>query len=208
LLAALSQSESLPRHLIYVGTTGIYGDCRGEWLDETRPPAPQTPRARRRLAAETRLREFGRRTGCRVSLLRAPGIYAAERLPRERLLAGTPTLRPEDDVYTNHIHADDLAAACIAALRRGRANRVYIVVDSGEMRLGEYFDAVAAALGLPLPPRLSRSELAAAVSPVQLSFMSESRRIRNRRLLQELKLRLRYPHVGDTLATLPPPSVY
>lgn len=199
LLAALAKGESLPRRLIYVSTTGVYGDCAGERIDETRPLRPMTARARRRVDAEKRLRSAGIRQGMQIVLLRAPGIYAADRLPLERLRAGTPALVAAEDPFSNHIHADDLAAACIAALGRGGANRAYNVVDDSDLRMGEYFDRVADAFGLPRPPRLSRDEIGRVLSPVQLSFMEESRRIGNRRLKAELKLRLRYPTVDDGL---------
>lgn len=204
LLAALSASKrsggSLPRHLVYVSTTGVYGDCAGAAIDETRRLAASNPRAVRRVDAERVLCDWGRRTGVTVSILRAPGIYAAGRLPVERLQKGLPALVDRDDVFSNHIHADDLAAACLAALRRGAANRVYNVVDDGELKMADYFDKVADAFGLPRPPRLARGELAGVLSPVQLSFMRESRRIGNRRLKQELKLRLAYPTVDAGLA--------
>jgi nucleoside-diphosphate-sugar epimerase len=161
-----------------------------------------TDRARRRADAEARLRCFGRMQGACVSILRIPGIYAADREgghPRERLLAGTPVLRAEDDVYTNHIHADDLARACIAALHRGAPQRVVHASDDTELRMGDYFDLAADLCGLPRPPRIGREQAAAQMSAVRLSFMSESRRLRNRRLKQELHVRLRYPTVREGL---------
>jgi nucleoside-diphosphate-sugar epimerase len=197
LLAALGRGQSLPRRLIYVSTTGIYGDCGGARIDETRRANAESARAGRRLDAERCLRAWGRRTGVTVSILRAPGIYAADRLPLERLKKGLPALSENDDVYSNHIHADDLAAACIAALRHGRSNRAYNVVDDSDLRMGDYFDRVAAAFRLPPPPRLSRVEAGRSLSPLQMSFMCESRRIGNRRLKEELKMRLAYPTVDD-----------
>ena len=197
LLAALGKGKSLPRRLIYVSTTGIYGDCGGALIDETRRVNAESSRACRRVDAERCLRAWGGRTGVTVSILRAPGIYAADRLPVERLRKGLPALIEADDVFTNHIHADDLAAACIAALHRGRGNRTYNVVDDSDLRMAEYFDRVAAAFGLPPPVRLTRDEAALQLSPMQMSFMRESRRIGNRRLKNELKLRLAYPTIDD-----------
>ncbi|HEX6735083.1 MAG TPA: SDR family oxidoreductase, partial [Azonexus sp.] len=200
LLAALSAGGSLPRQLIYVSTTGVYGDCAGALIDETRPCRAQNARAVRRVDAESCLREWGRRCGVRVCILRAPGIYAADRLPLERLQKGLPALLAAEDAYSNHIHAEDLAAACVAALRHGDANRVYNAVDDSQLRMADYFDRVADAFALARPPRLSRSAAAEILSPLQLSFMRESRRIGNRRLKQELKLRLAYPTVADGIA--------
>lgn len=198
LLAALRQHR--PRCLVYVSTTGVYGDCNGAVIDETRHLNPQSPRAMRRVDAETRLRHFAQTTNCRVVILRAPGIYAAERLPLERLQRGIPALIAAEDVYSNHIHADDLAQACVLALHRGKPNRVYNVVDHSDLRMADYFDLVAQHFALPQPPRLPRSELAQIVSPMQLSFMQESRRIKNERCLQELGLSLLYPDITAGLA--------
>lgn len=201
LLQALARAGRV-RRLVYGSTTGVYGDAGGALFDETRRPAPATARAGRRVDAEARLRRYGRAGGVSVSLLRIPGIYAGDRPgghPRERLARGGPVLCAEDDVYTNHIHADDLARACVAALWRGRPQRVVNVCDDTDLRMGDYFDLAADLCGLPRPPRLSRAEAAACLSPMQLSFMGESRRLMNRRLKRELRLRLRYPTVVQGL---------
>ena len=196
-LAALSLAKSLPQRLIYVSTSGVYGDCAGARIDETRPARPITPRARRRVDAERQLRRFGRQNKVRVSILRAPGIYAQDRLPLERLQKGVCALRAEDDVYTNHIHADDLAMLVCAALRYGQANRCYNATDDSEMKMAEYFDLVADRFSLPRVPRISRGEAQTQMSSLQLSFMSESRRLDNRRIKNELRAQLRYPRIED-----------
>jgi nucleoside-diphosphate-sugar epimerase len=186
-------------NLVYVSTTGVYGDCGGQWLDETHPVRPANARARRRVDAERVLRAWARRSGSRLAILRVPGIYAGDRLPIERLRKGTPALRQEDDVHTNHIHADDLAAIVVRALFHAAPGRVYHAVDDSDMTMGAYFDAVADAFGLQRPPRLARAALRAAVSPMMLSFMSESRRLCNARMKAELGVRLAYPTVQDAL---------
>ena len=186
--------------VVYISTTGVYGDCGGAEIDETRPLAPHNARAWRRVDAERTLRSAVQARHGRLAILRAPGIYAADRLPLKRLEEGTPALLGEDDVYTNHIHADDLARIAALALFRGLPGRVYNAVDNTEMKMGDYFDAVADAFGIARPPRLSRAALSAQSTPLRLSFMSESRRIGNARLLQELGVRLRYPSVAAALA--------
>ena len=199
--AALARGGRV-RRIVYASTSGVYGDCAGARFDETRALRPATARARRRVDAEAQLRGTAGAAGVAVSLLRIPGIYASDRdggHPRERLQRGTPVLRAQDDVYTNHIHADDLARACVAALHHALPQRVVHVSDDTELRMGEYFDLAADLCGLPRPPRISRAEAAAQLSPMQLSFMSESRRLDNRRLKRELKLRLRYPTVAEGL---------
>ncbi|MBA5605276.1 SDR family oxidoreductase [Duganella sp. FT3S] len=185
--------------LVYVSTSGVYGDCGGALIDESRPVAPRNGRAQRRVDAEQVLRAWAVRRDAVLSILRVPGIYAGDRLPLKRLREGTPALVEADDVYTNHIHADDLARIVARALLRGQANRVYHAVDDSEMKMGQYFDVVADAHGLARAPRLPRAELERVVTPTLLSFMSESRRMRNTRLKQELGVRLRYPTVADAL---------
>jgi nucleoside-diphosphate-sugar epimerase len=188
--------------MVYVSTSGVYGDCGGALIDETRTVAPHNARARRRVDAERVLRVWARRTGARLAIVRVPGIYAADRLPLRRLEQGTPALLEQDDVYTNHIHADDLARIVALALFRALPGRVYHAVDDSELKMAAYFDTVADAFGMPRPPRLARAQLAGAVSPMLLSFMSESRRLSNARIKGELGVRLRFPLVGPAVAAM------
>jgi nucleoside-diphosphate-sugar epimerase len=191
-----------PQSLVYGSTSGVYGDCQGEVAIETRAVNPETTRAQRRIDAEALVRHHGRASGVPSCILRIPGIYATDRVggtPRERLLKGTPVLQTEDDVYTNHIHADDLARACVAALWRGKPQRVYNVNDDSCLKMGDYFDLAAELYGLPKPPRVPRSTATEQLPLMLLSFMSESRRMDNTRLKTELRLRLRYPTVVDGL---------
>ena len=201
LLQALARKPGLQR-IVYGSTSGVYGDCAGARFDETRAVAPASDRARRRVDAEQRLRVFGRVTGARVTVLRIPGIYAGDREgghPRERVARGTPVLDAADDVFTNHIHADDLARACVAALHRGLPQRVVHASDDTEMKMADYFDLVADLAGLPRPPRVTRAQAASRLSTMQMSFMGESRRLVNRRLKRELRLRLIHPTVATGL---------
>jgi nucleoside-diphosphate-sugar epimerase len=201
LLRALRR-RTPPIAFAYGSTSGVYGDCGGDWVRETRPLRAATSRAQRRVAAERHARFFGRSAGVRSSILRIPGIYAPDRAggtPRERLQRGTPVLRAEDDVYTNHIHADDLARACVAALWRGAPQRVYHVNDDTQLKMGDYFDLAARLYGLAAPARISRAEAQAQLPPMQLSFMSESRRLDNTRMKRELRVRLRFPGVDEGL---------
>jgi nucleoside-diphosphate-sugar epimerase len=201
LLAALSL-RSLPARVVYASTTGVYGDCRGEWVTEIRALNASTDRARRRVDAESHLRAWGRATGVRVTTLRIPGIYAGDRAggrPQERVQRGTPVLNAEDDGYTNHIHADDLARACIAALWRGRPQRVVQVCDDSDLKTGDYYDLVADLSGLPRPARVARAQASEHFSAAQWSFLNESRRLSNERMKRELRLRLLWPTVRENL---------
>ena len=206
LLSALSQGRGrrggLPRRMVYISTSGVYGDCGGAWVSETHPLNSTSPRSQRRVDAEMQIRDWARRNRVNAGILRVPGIYAADRLPLSRIQQGTPGIIASEDGYTNHIHADDLARISVAALQRGKTCRVYHASDDSQLRMGEYFDEVADAFGLPRVPRISRAEAQRVLSPMLLSFMNESRRLTNQRMKRELKVQLSYPAVSDLLATL------
>ena len=204
-LTHMLMRRSAPLSVVYGSTSGVYGDCAGAWVDESRRVNPITPRAQRRVDAEARVHHLGRlrSSAVRVSVLRIPGIYAPDReggTPRERLLRGTPVLAREDDVFTNHIHADDLARACQRALWRGQPQRTYNVNDDSQLLMGDYFDMAAGLYGLPKPPRINRAQAKTELPAMQLSFMSESRRMVNTRMKRELRLQLRYPETKSGLA--------
>ena len=204
-LTRMLMRRSAPLSVVYGSTSGVYGDCAGVWVGESRLVKPITPRAQRRVDAEAHMRHFGRlrSSAVRVSVLRIPGIYAPDReggTPRERLLRGTPVLSRDNDVFTNHIHADDLARACQLALWRGKPQRTYNVNDDSQLLMGDYFDMAAVLYGVAKPPRISRAQAQTELPAMQLSFMSESRRMVNTRMKRELRLQLRYPDVKDGLA--------
>jgi len=202
-LARSLQRRSLPATLVYGSTSGVYGDQQGRWVSEATPVQPSTPRAWRRVDAEASVHALGRSSGVRTTALRIPGIYANDReggTPRGRLERGTPVLCEADDVYTNHIHADDLARACALALWRARPQRNLNVCDNTELKMGDYFDLAADLYQLPRPPRVPRDAAGDRLPLVLLSFMSESRRLHNQRMKAELGLRLRYPTVREGLA--------
>ncbi len=173
LIAALTKGKSLPQQLVYISTSGVYGDCEGAFVDETRVPRP-------------------------------PGTYSEARLPLAQLQAGTPALRAAEDAYTNHIHAADRARAAVAALRFAHSGRAYNAADDSVLKMGDYFDLVADRFGLPRPQRISRAEAGQRIAPDLLSFMNESRRLSNRRIKQELRLKLHYPTVREGVAAQPP----
>jgi nucleoside-diphosphate-sugar epimerase len=201
LVQILSQQGRSVRRLVYISTTGVYGNRNGDFVDETSQLQPTSARAKRRVDAEQTLRYWAASQGVVLTILRVPGIYGPNRLPIERLQNNTPALQESFDAYSNHIHADDLARLTCAALFIGKPQRVINACDGSEQKMGDYFDEVASALHLPKPPRLLPDEVRAQVGPMMWSFMAESRRVRNQRL-GELKRPLKYPRVKDYLKTL------
>ena len=196
----LASLDWAPRRLVYLSTSGVYGDCDGALVDEQRLPNPQTARAKRRADAEAQLQRWCAARDTALTILRVPGIYAADRLPLEGLRAGIAVLRGEEDVYTNHIHADDLAAIVARAFEEDAPAGVFNAADDTHMRMGDWLDLVADHAGLPRAPRVARRQIAALVPPATLEFMGESRRLDNRRLKVVLGVRLRYPTVQQGLA--------
>ncbi len=191
-----------PRRVVYLSTTGVYGDCAGEWVDETWPARPVADRSLRRWDAEETLRRWSQTSGRDLVILRVAGIYGPGRLPLERIRTGTPMVRPEEAPYTNRIHVDDLVAVCRAAMARGVPGAVYNACDGHPSTMTEYFQDVATAAGLPSPPLISLAEAAAHLSGGMLSYLSESRRLRNDRLLQQLGVELRYPSLAAGLRAI------
>lgn len=205
LLAALTRQplakrRILPQRLIYISTSGVYGDCKGKWVSENHPLNPTNARAWRRVDAEKQIRQWGLRNNVQVSILRVPGIYAGERLPIARLQQSTPVLLADEDSYTNHIHANDLARIIMATLNYGKPGRIYHASDDSHLKMGDYFDLVADYFGLPRPPRIPRNQANKSISPSLLSFMNESRRLTNSRIKQELHIDLLYPTVAIGIA--------
>jgi nucleoside-diphosphate-sugar epimerase len=198
-LVAAFRDTGHPRRLVYMSTTGVYGDCGGDWVDETRPPAPVAPRALRRFDAEEVLRAWSQESGAELVILRVAGIYGPGRLPLERIRQGLPLAREEDSPWSNRIHADDLVAACVAAMDLGTPGAVYNACDGYPTTMTDYFLRVADAAGLPRPALLPLNEAAGKLSPGMMSYLAESRRLSNRRLLEELGLRLRYPNLAAGL---------
>ncbi len=194
-----------PRRAVYISTSGVYGDHQGRWLTESSRQLARTTRACRRQWAEQSWRAAARRQGragrpLRVSLLRAPGIYALDRLPTARLARGEPGIVASEDSLSNHIHAADLAQAMVLALFRGRPLRSYNIVDDAPHTMGEWFDQVADFTGLPRVARISRAEAQTQLSPTMLSYLNESRQLSNQRAKRELRWRLRYPSTADFFA--------
>jgi len=188
-----------PRRVIYISTSGVYGDCRGAWVDEDTAPNPQTDRARRRLDAENRLWYWSRQTGVGVTVLRVGGIYGPGRLPEARLRRRAPILVEEQCGYTNRIHVEDLVSTCLAAGESTHGSRVYNVSDGHPGNMSGYFKAVARRLGLPPPEEIPMEEAQKRLSLEMMSYLLESRRMDNRRMLSELGVRLRYPDLGAGL---------
>lgn len=206
LLRGLRETGELPTRVVYISTTGVYGDCGGDWVDESHPVQPGADRSRRRLHAENTLREWGAECAVEWVILRVAGIYGPDRLPLNRLREGLPVVRAQQAPYTNRIHEDDLAQVCAAAMQRPVAGEVFNVSDGHPGTMADYFDAVAERAGLPLPPKISMDEAAGRLSPGMLSYMRESRRLDNGKMLRLLGVELRYPTLETGLAACFPDS--
>ncbi len=193
------KESASPRRVVYLSTSGVYGDCGGAWVDESRAANPQVDRARRRLDAELRWQAWSRQTGGELVILRVAGIYGPGKLPVQRLQSGQPMVSEADSPITNHIHTLDLVQICLAAMQRGRSGEVYNVSDGHPGSMTGYFNQVADFLQLPRPPVITRQQAEQQLSPGMLSYLRESRRLSNGKLLNELGVVLRYPSLDAGL---------
>lgn len=184
---------NLPQRIVLISTTGVYGDCQGEWVTEDRPARPQADRAKRRLAAEMALHRWGETYNVPVVILRVPGIYGLGRLPVERQRSGEPVLCEAESPFSNRIHADDLARACLAAAHRDKASGIYNICDGHPTTMTDFFYRVADLLQLPRPPAITLEQARRQLGAGMLSYLAESKRLDNRRMREELGIEPLYP---------------
>ncbi|HEY3857987.1 MAG TPA: SDR family oxidoreductase [Gammaproteobacteria bacterium] len=189
----------LPARFLYLSTTGVYGDCEGRWIDEEEPLKPSTYRAQRRISAEDAVRRWCGEQGIDWMVLRVPAIYGPGRLLTERLKSGMPTVRSEECSFTNRIHIDDLVAVCHSVMEDAKGGAVYNVSDGHPSTITDYLFLLAELTGMPKPPLISMQEAERMLSPSIMSFMKESKRIKNEKLLRETGLTLRYPDLQSGL---------
>lgn len=193
-------ADALPARVVLVSTSGVYGDCQGEWVDESRPARPDADRAHRRFDAESTLRRWAGEQAVPFVILRVPGIYGPGRLPVERLTRRLPVLRESESPWSNRVHVDDLASACLAAARRGVSGAVYNISDGHPSTMTDYFNKVADAVGLSRPPQITMGEARVQLSEGMQSYLAESKRLDNRRMREELGVEPQYPDLAQGLA--------
>ena len=199
LIEALQTSGKLPSRIVYISTTGVYGDCQGRWVNEDEPVKPEADRAKRRLDAEQQLLAWSRHSGVEVIILRVAGIYGPGKLPLARLKKGMPVIREQEAPFTNRIHSADLVSIAIAAMQRGKPGEIYHACDGHPGTMTDYFKQVALKAGLPEPPEISLSEGNKQLSAGMMSYMRESRRLSNEKTLRELDIKLQYPTLKEGL---------
>ena len=184
------------KRIVLISTTGVYGDSQGEWIDEKTQVNPKAERAHRRLSAEQQLINWAKKTVSEYIILRVPGIYAKDRLPLARLKKQLPIVRAEEAGWTNRIHADDLAQVCKIAMESACHNEIINACDGNPSTMTDYFNQVADYSNLPRPPQISMAEARETLSSGMLSYLSESRRISNKKMLAVLKVKLQYPDLS------------
>ncbi|NNJ90170.1 MAG: SDR family oxidoreductase, partial [Gammaproteobacteria bacterium] len=199
LITALKKHQTPPSRIVYISTTGVYGDCQGKWINEDAPVNPQVDRAKRRYDAEQQLLEYGKAQGTDIIILRVAGIYGPGKLPLKRISEGHPVVRKEDSPFTNRIHSADLVKMAVAAMQKGRQGAIYHACDGHPGTMAEYFTAVADKAGLPFPAEISLEDAKHKLSAGMMSYMRESRRLRNEKTLAELGITLDYPTLESGL---------
>jgi nucleoside-diphosphate-sugar epimerase len=181
--------------LIYIGSTGVYGQSHGEWVDEQSACEPTREGGRVCLDAEQALMAYP--LGRRAIILRLAGIYGPERIPqRSALDSGGPIAAPAEG-YLNLIHVDDAVSAVLAAEARGKPPALYVLSDGHPVARREFYAELARLAGASAP----RFELPAAGSP-KAQRAESSKRVNNARIVRELGLRLEYPSYREGLAAI------
>ena len=193
LFSFLEKVGDAPKRIVLISTTGVYGDRKGEWIDEKTPVSPVADRAHRRLSAEVSLKEWAQTSHRKYMILRVPGIYAQDRLPLARLQKGLPVVNEAEAGFTNRIHADDLAQACLLAIESSHSNEIINITDGQPSTMTDYFNQVADYAGLPRPPQISMQEAEKTLSAGMVSYLKESRRIKNQKMLEVLGINLKFP---------------
>ena len=197
-ISSLQQAPP-PATIIYMSATSVYSETGGGIVTEDSPTEPASAMGKRRLDAEQAFREYGEQAGAAVIILRVSGIYGPGRLPLMQVSQGQPLLREEEAGPSNRIHADDLAAVCLAAADRGLPGEIFNVSDGNPSSMTSYFNACADLLGYPRQPQVTLAEARQVMSPLMLSYVTESRVVDNSRMLDRLGGRLRYPTMRDGL---------
>lgn len=190
-LASIS-ADKLPNKLVLISTTAVYGDTGGDWITESSPTTSTTDRGSRRYDAEQRLSAWAKTHAVEFVILRVPGIYGPGRLPRQRLEKALPVLNESECGYTNRIHSDDLAMICQVAAEKAKSAEIYNVSDGHPDTMTNWFNQVADYLKLPRPPQISMQQAEQQMSVGMLSYLKESRRIDNSKLINELGINLNY----------------
>jgi nucleoside-diphosphate-sugar epimerase len=206
-LAQLTRQAILPRRIIAISTSGVYGDCGGDVVTEDKPPNPMVDRGRRRFDMEIQLRDWCEQNEVELVILRVGGIYGAKRLPLKRIMNRVPVLHESLAPKTNRIHEEDLADICVAAAKVGTRYRVYNVSDGTESNMTEYFYTLADHFNLPRPPAVDWQEAEQKLSKGMLSYLRESRRLDNSRMLKELDIKLQYPNLKQALSKIDPKTI-
>jgi len=204
----LIRQQKKPQKIVLISTTGVYGDCQGQWIDEHSPVKPAVDRARRRVDAEQQFQNYCQSNNTPLVILRVSGIYAADKLPLKRIQAQTPVVREQDSPYSNRIHADDLLEICLIAGLKAELTGIYNCSDGHPTTMYDYFIQVARACGLAEPPSISLQQARTELSSGMLSYMGESRRINNNKLLADFKITLQFPNLEQGLAATKLNSVH
>lgn len=186
-ISILENLHNSPKKILLISTTGVYGNCDGEWIDESREVNPQADRAHRRLSAEKQLLTYCDKNKISCIIFRVPGIYSKEKLPIKRITSGEPIVSAEDSGYTNRIHADDLSAFCAEALVEDIGSGIYNCCDGHPSTMNEYFVKVADVMSIPRPAEITLLQAQDELSAGMLSYLAESKRISNKKLLNNFK---------------------
>ncbi|MHA1127651.1 MAG: SDR family oxidoreductase [Alphaproteobacteria bacterium] len=184
----------------YLSTTAVYGDRNGGWVDETSPLTPATRRGQLRADAEQAWLDLGAEAGLPVHIFRLAGIYGPGRGPFAKVRAGTARRIIKKGQVFGRTHVEDIAQVLRASIAAPNAGAVYNVCDNDPAPPQEVIAEAATMLNLPLPEAVDFET--AEMTPMARSFYAESKKVSNRRILEELGITLKYPDYRSGLKAL------
>ena len=198
-IAHISETEK-PTKIVYMSATSVYKSVSGDIVTEESPTSPDSAMGKRRLDAEAAFLEYGAAQNVPIIILRVSGIYGPGRLPLMQISQRQPLLNENESGPSNRIHADDLAMVSIAAAKNAVGGDIFNISDGHPSSMTSYFNACADALGLPRQPQVTLGEARLVMSPLMLSYVSQTRVVDNRKMLERLKVKLRYETLTEGLA--------
>jgi len=187
-----------PSKIVYISTSGVYGDCQGNWVTEDQPLAPISSRAKRRVYAEKALLDYCSKYDCDYMILRVGGIYGPNRLPIDRLKDIT-VICPEEAPHSNRIHVADLASVCYSAMASSIQNEIINVSDGHPTSMSDYYYKIADFANLPRPKCVPLAQAEEKLSAGMLSFIKESRRLSIDKMNSLLGVEIQFPTLESGL---------
>lgn len=199
---SLLADAPLLKRIVYLSTVGVYGDHDGAWVDESATLKPTSERSIRRVDAEEEWKDFARRHGRDLHILRLAGIYGPGRSAIDNLREGRARRIVKAGQVFNRIHVEDIARSIHACLARPASGEIAVwnVTDNEPCPPQDVVAYAAEIIGVPSPPEIAFED--AQMTPMARSFYGENKRVSNRALREDLGVELAFPTYREGMQAL------